>query len=257
MAVNKTSLAALDSPAVRSEPREEPSRRASSPASARRGVRRFLFENGLSIALFALFLGSFVGQIGTGLRVHNDELVAHGQGALSLGAYLSSGHFIEATFENWESEFLQMALFVLLTVKLRQKGSSESKKLDEHEEVDDDPAEKKDDPRAPWPVRRGGLWLRIYQHSLTLALASLFVACFVLHGVGGFRAENAQNAAEGLPLVTCGEFFASSQFWFQSFQNWQSEFVSVLAVVLLSVVLRQRGSSQSKPVAAPHAQTGD
>jgi uncharacterized protein DUF6766 len=104
-------------------------------------------------------------------------------------------------------------------------------------------------------VRRGGLWLRLYEHSLTLVLLSLFVACFVLHGVGGLRAENVQNAAEGRPLVTCAEFFVSSQFWFQSFQNWQSEFVSVLAVVLLSIVLREKGSPQSKPVAAPHSQT--
>jgi hypothetical protein len=227
-------------------------------SSARRsGPRRFLFENGLSLALLLLFLGSFAGQVGTGLRVHNDELIAHGQGALSLGAYLGSGHFLEATFENLESEFLQMGLFVLLTVKLRQKGSSESKKIDEHEDVDDDPAEKQHDPSAPWPVRRGGLWLRLYEHSLTLALFSLFVVSFVLHGVGGFRAENVLNAAEGRPLVTCAEFFASSQFWFQSFQNWQSEFVSVLAIVLLSIVLREKGSPQSKPVAAPHSQTGE
>src|SRR5688500_2209864 len=103
------------------------------------------------------------------------------QSPLSFIQYLGSGHFLEPTFENWESEFLQMGLYVLLTVWLRQKGSSESKKIDEEEEVDREP---KPGPEAPWPVNAGGLWLTLYKNSLTIAFFTLFLASFVLHALG-------------------------------------------------------------------------
>jgi hypothetical protein len=203
-------------------------------------MRRFLRENGLSIAALVLFAASLVGQALSGLAV------ARKAGPMTLGAYLVGGDFIEAVFENWESEFLQMALFVMLTRFLRQKGSSESKSLDGKEATDEDPRKKKNDPNAPWPVRKGGIVLAVYQRSLFIALILLFIGSFFLHGVGGSKKEG----------ISVWSYFATSQFWFESFQNWQSEFLSVATLVLLSIVLRERGSPQSKPIAAPHAETG-
>jgi hypothetical protein len=223
-------------------------------------IGEWLRENGLSLAALGLFAFSLVGQGVTGWHVANDEAQAHGRVAMSFGVYLHSGDFIESVFENWESEFLQMGLFVVLTKFLKQKGSSESKKLgssdDEPEEVDEDPRTKRNDPDAPWPVRRGGIVLAIYERSLFLALMLLFLASFVLHAVGGADKHNEEALRHGERATSVLAYIGTSRFWFESFQNWQSEFLSVAALVLLSIVLRERGSPQSKPVAAPHAETG-
>ena len=127
-------------------------------ARRRRGIRRFLLDNGLSLVAFALFFLSFAGQVLAGQREYNDDQQQHGQPPVSLPKYLSSGAFIETTAENWESEFLQMGVFVLLTAYLYQRGSSESKTIEEPDAVDQDPREARNDPEAPWPVRRGGIW---------------------------------------------------------------------------------------------------
>jgi len=209
-------------------------------------------RNGLSIVLASLFLCFIAAQIVFGWQTFNDERARNGQAALALIAYLHSGHFISATFENWESEFLQMGMYVLLTVKLRQVGSAESRPID--------PAEEDQDVQpgpAPWPVRKGGIWLRLYEHSLAIAFAALFATSFVLHLYGSWQADLDERLARGEPAVTIWHHLAGSEFWFESFQNWQSEFLAVLALVLLTIWLRQKDSPQSKPVRAPHAQTGD
>ena len=216
----------------------------------------FVRENGLSLTLTAMFLASIAAQIGFGLRAYNEERAHAGFAAATLGTYLASGHFLEALFENWESEFLQMGIFVVLSAKLVQKGSAESKPPDEPGESDEDPRRHQQDPKAPWPVRRGGWVLALYENSLAIAFVLLFAFSFVLHAVGGFLNINEENLARGRPPQTLGEYWTSSQFWFESFQNWQSEFLAVLAIVVLTIFLRQRGSPQSKPVAAPHAKTG-
>ena len=223
----------------------------------KRESKGFLRNNGLAIALFALFIFSIGGQIAAGVKEYNSEQLEHGQTPISTAEYLRTGHFIEAVFENWESEFLQMAAFVLLTVTLRQKGSSESKKLDEEEPVDADPriARTKDD--APWPVRRGGLVLAVYEHSLSIALFILFALSFALHALGGAREYSEEQLTHGGEPVTTLAYVGTSRFWFESFQNWQSEFLSVGVLILLSIVLRERGSPQSKPVAAAHSDTGE
>ena len=168
--------------------------------------------------------------------------------------YLTTAHFGEATFENWESEFLQMAMYVVLTVKLMQWGSAESKPLEGETDVDEDPRLHRNDPDAPWPVRRGGWVLAIYRRSLSLAFVALFLAAFALHAATGSRAYNAEQAMSGGTDHTTGwSYLLRSQFWFESLQNWQSEFLAVAAIVLLSIVLRQHGSPESKPVHAPHA----
>jgi hypothetical protein len=220
-------------------------------------MRRLLRENGLSITLAAMFLVTLcVGQVLTGQRQHNEDRRDHGQPEISLAAYLRSDHFLEATMENWESEFLQMFVYVLLTVGLFQKGSSESKKLDEPEPVDRDPRKSPDKKRAPWPVRKGGLVLRLYENSLSLAFLLLFLISFSLHAVGGAGEYSSEQLEHGGTAVTTLEYLGTSQFWFESFQNWQSEFLAILSMVVLSIWLRQRGSPESKPVDAPHAHTG-
>jgi hypothetical protein len=222
------------------------------------GLRRRLRENGLSLVFFGLFVLTVFGQALVGLADFNAELTEHGRAPVAFAHYLLTGHFWEAIFENWESEFLQMALFVVLTVWLRQKGSSESKKLEpEPAEVDEDPRKHRGDRGVPWPVRRGGLWLRLYEHSLTLALAALFLISFVLHGAFGMAKNNQERLLHGEAAQHFLEYVASSRFWYESFQNWQSEFLSVFSIIVLSIFLRQRGSSQSKPVAAAHAETGE
>jgi hypothetical protein len=218
-------------------------------------MKKWLYNNGLSIAFVAMFLFSFVGQVLTGWKEHNKQLSEDHQPALPVSSYLHSGHFIQATFENWESEFLQMALFVVLTISLRQKGSSESKSCDEPEEVDREPNPKRKG--APWPVKKGGWILKLYQNSLTIALFTLFFLSFLLHFYGSFKDENDELVAKGLPRESWTHYLGDSRFWFESFQNWQSEFLSVFAIIILSIFLRQKGSSQSKPVDAPHAETGE
>ena len=209
-------------------------------------------RNGLSIVL-ALLLGCFLaGQVWTGFLAHNEELRESHQAGLDLWNYLRSGHFISATFENWESEFLQMGMYVLLTVSLRQKGSAESRPLSHQQEK-----ERIELGPVPWPVRKGGAWEIFYGHSLAIAFSLLFLISFALHLVGSWRAEVDEQLGRGLPTPTCWEHLWSSSFWFESFQNWQSEFLAVLSLVILTIFLRQKDSPQSKPMAAPHSQTGD
>jgi hypothetical protein len=166
--------------------------------------------------------------------------------------YLCSGHFLQATFENWESEFLQMALFVILTIFLIQQGSSESKKPDELPENDEIPRSD-----SPWPVKRGGLALIFYKHSLSIALLMLFVVSFLLHWYGSWLDFNEQQVLQSKPEEKFMDYLANKKFWFESFQNWQSEFLSVFAIIFLSIYLRQTGSPQSKPVNASHDKTGE
>jgi hypothetical protein len=222
--------------------------------AALRGMK-WLKNNGLSITFLVLFLASIIGQAITGLEEHNQEMQEEGGAAISMSQYLVSGHFLQSTFENWESEFLQMALFVILTMFLYQKGSSESKDPEKEEEVDREPDPKKKD--APWPVKKGGWILAIYKHSLCYTLFLLFILSFFLHWYGSLKDYNEEQALKGFPPETAGEYLHNSRFWFESFQNWQSEFLSVFAIVVLSVFLRQKGSPQSKPVDAPDSETGE
>lgn len=216
-------------------------------------MKKFWRNNSLSIVFLTLFILALTGQIFTGFEEYNKERLEEGQQEIRLHSYLTSGHFLQSTFENWESEFLQMALFVVLTVSLRQKGSSESKKFEE-EEVDRQPATNRKD--APWPVYKGGLMLKLYKHSLAITLFILFLASFAVHLYGSLKDENEKLAEKGLPAESWSDHAASARFWFESFQNWQSEFLSVFAIVVLSIFLREKGSPQSKPVDAPHSETG-
>jgi hypothetical protein len=219
-------------------------------------MRQFLRDNGLSVALFILFLISILGQAIAGWRTLAEELRLHEQPPVGFVAYLTTGHFLSATFENWESEFLQMSVYVLLTAVLVQKGSPESKKPDEANPEDEAPDKRRAEPDAPWPVHRGGLLLRLYSHSLSIALLALFVLSFWLHLAGSTRRSNEEALRHYQPTKTMTETLVEPEFWYESFQNWQSEFLSMGVLVVLGIVLRERGSPESKPVAAPHAKTG-
>jgi hypothetical protein len=213
-------------------------------------------NNGLSIVLGALFVLAMAGQAVAGWHDSNETRQEHGVPGIGLVAYLQSGGFWEATGENWESEFLQMAVFVLLTTFLRQKGSAESKRVDAIEEVDLDPVRFAGRPDAPGPVKRGGWRLKLYEHSLGLTFTALFLGSFAMHAAGGLHAYNEDQVEHGKPPVGATEYLASARFWFESFQNWQSEFLSLAAMVVGTIYLRQRGSAESKPVHASHDDTG-
>ena len=218
-------------------------------------MKKILFNNGLSIVFFLLFIITLVGQSYTGLKQHNQEMQDEGGKQLSLGEYFTSGHFLQSTFENWESEFLQMALFVIFSIFLYQKGSSESKDPDEEEEVDREPDPNKKD--APWAVKKGGLVLGIFKHSLCYTLLILFILSFLLHWYGSLKDYNEEQSLKGMSTETAMQYLGNSRLWFESFQNWQSEFLSIFAMVVLSIFLREKGSPQSKPVDASNSDTGE
>ncbi len=217
-------------------------------------MKRVFKNNGLSISILLLFVVAFAAQAITGFKEHNDDLIENGAAAIKFSAYIFSGHFIEATFENFESEFLQMGMYLVLTTFLYQKGSAKSKDPDKTEEVDRTPdATRKN---APWPVRKGGLALAIYRHSLSLSMFLLFLLSFLGHWYGSLKEYNEQQMFKHLPTESAFEYLGEVKFWFESFQNWQSEFLSIFAIVVLSIFLREQGSSQSKPVDAPDFETG-
>jgi hypothetical protein len=214
-------------------------------------LRALLLAN---LALFVLFL---VGLLLTGHAQENSELADHGQPPQSLAQYAVSSSFGEAVFENWESEFLQMGMYVLLTAYLVQKGSAESRPLSGSVPQDEDPRRHRNDRQAPWPVRRGSpLVLRLYENSLAIAFGVVFLLSIWLHGVTGARAYSEEQQLHGAEAVTTWQYVRTAQFWYESFQNWQSEFLAVAAIVGGSIYLRQRRSAQSKPVHAPNAETG-
>lgn len=219
-------------------------------------MREKLRSNGLSLVVLALFVLFLLAQSITGWKDYNRENEENDQPAVGYSAYLRTGHFYEALFENWESEFLQMGAFVFLTTSLYQRGSAESNDPGEESSPDEEIEAHRNDPRAPWPVRRGGLALKLYSHSLSLTFLLCFLLSFVGHAFGGLAEFNHNRAGQGEAPVALGEFLKGSTFWFQSFQNWQSEFLAIGSMVVLSIWLREKGSPESKKVYAPHDETG-
>ncbi|WP_353136861.1 DUF6766 family protein [Pseudopedobacter sp.] len=215
--------------------------------------KSFLYRNSLSITFILLFILALAAQVYFGWKEYESELQEEGILAVPFASYLTSGHFISSTFENFQSEFLQMALYVILTIFLRQIGSAESKSLDEKEEVDREPVPHKD---APGPVKKGGWRLAIYKNSLSIAFIILFLLSWGGHLYGSFIDFNEQQLLKGKPLSKLADFLSEPQFWFETFQNWQSEFLSVASIVILTIFLRQKGSPESKPVDSPHSETG-
>jgi hypothetical protein len=219
-------------------------------------MRRFAKENSLSLFFLVIFLLALVGQAIAGHNLYNEEALAHKEPAIDFWRYVSSSSFGQAVMENWQSEYLQFALFALATVWLLQKGSPESKELDKAGTESD--AEQKvgrhaeqDSPR--W-ARVGGLRTAIYSNSLIIAMALVFAGSWFAHSVTGWTDFNQEQFDHGDPRVSWWSYVGSSQFWESTLQNWQSEFLAVGSFAVLAVYLRQRGSPESKPVGAP---TGD
>ena len=212
-------------------------------------------DNGLTIVLLLLFAGSIVGQWLTGWRVSLEDAARHGKAGLSLAAYTVSPEFLSAVFENWESEFLQMSAYVVLTAILVQRGSSESKDPDAPPRDENLGAQMVKD-GAPAILRKGRLARALYARSLGIVLALLFLLSFVMHWIQSAKVAAQEAVAHGEAASGTWVYLADPHLWFESFQNWQSEFLSTAVLVLLSIFLRQRESPESKPVAAPHSQTG-
>ncbi|HWW55492.1 MAG TPA: DUF6766 family protein [Sphingopyxis sp.] len=217
---------------------------------------RLLKDNSLTIVLLLLFAGSIIGQWLTGWHVATEDAARHGAAAMSLGTYTASPEFLSSVFENWESEFLQMSAYVVLTAMLVQRGSSESKDPDGPPR-DGDLAAQAEKPGAPAILRQGRLARALYSRSLGIALFLLFLLSFVMHWTQSAHAAAADAKEHGKAALSTIAYLGDPQLWFESFQNWQSEFLSTAVLVLLSIVLRQKESPESKPVAAPHAHTGD
>ena len=217
---------------------------------------RVFRDNGLTIVLMSLFIASVVGMALAGLTAYNEERAQEGFVALTMGQYLVSGQFMSALYENWESEFLQMGTYVVLTAYLFQRGSPESRGLDGKAEQDRDPARDRGKPDAPWPVRVGGVATKVYAHSLGAALFLLFAVSFGLHWVNSARAQAEEAIMRGETGPRLVNYLGDAQLWFESFQNWQSEFLSTAVLVVLAIFLREKGSPESKAVGDPHDKTG-
>lgn len=217
-------------------------------------MRRFLRSNGLSVAFLAIFVVALVGQSLAGWMYTNEENSLHNQPIVGYLDFVSSSDFLVDVAENWQSEFLQFFLFILATIWLIQRGSPESKKpgdagigTDEDQHIGDHA--QADSPR--WARARGArLW--IYSNSLLLVMGAIFVLSWLAQSLGGFVVANEDSATHGRPPIGWGEYVVSADFWNRTLQNWQSEFLAVGAMVVLSIYLRQRGSSESKPVGTPH-----
>lgn len=216
---------------------------------------RLLRENGLTLVLLMLFSGTIVGQLIAGWHVALSDAARHHQPALTLAEYTISSEFLSSVFENWESEFLQMSAYVVLTAVLYQKGSAESKDPaapPRDHDLEDQSAK----PGAPQILRKGAFWRALYARSLGIALAILFLISFAFHWTQSAKAAAQEALEHGEMPLSALEYLRDPQLWFESFQNWQSEFLSTAILVVLSIFLRQRESPESKGVAAPHDQTG-
>ena len=210
-------------------------------------IKKLLYNNSLAIVIFAIFVCSIAGMSIAGWLANNETLAEHHQSEISYPSYVISGEFVEGVFENWESEFLQMWALIMLTVYLRQKGSADSKPM--RGSAPQDTSSRYSIIRAStWRGRGKAVGYALYSHSLGLAMLALFIFSFLLHAVGGLEAYNQEALQHGSETISFAEFIASSEFWYQSLQNWQSEFLAIGVLLVLSVKLRERGSPQSKPV---------
>ncbi|HEY7706622.1 MAG TPA: DUF6766 family protein [Gaiellaceae bacterium] len=221
-------------------------------------MRRFIRENSLSLFFLALFVLALVGQSIAGYHLYNEEQAEHGRTLTGYFRYLVSSDFGADTLENWQSEWLQFWLFALATVWLIQKGSNESKAPGDQGLEHD--AQQKVKGHAPenaprWAKARD--WrLGIYSWSFTIVMGTIFLATWFGQSVASWNVYNDEQSAHDQASVSWLEYVASADFWERTLQNWQSEFLAVGTMAVLTIYLRQRGSPESKPVGAPHAETG-
>ena len=219
---------------------------------------------GLSLGFLALFLGALVLQAISGHALYNDNEITHAQllheqpETLSLGRYVVSSSFGQAVMENWQSEYLQFTLYILGTVWLLQRGSPESKPLDQagRESDADQLVGEYAKPDSPLWAKVGGLRTRIYENSLLLVMGSIWLGTWFAQSVTGWSTYNADQIEHEAERVSWLGYIGTADFWQDTLQNWQSEFLAIGSMAVLSIYLRQRGSPESKPVGAPHSATG-
>jgi hypothetical protein len=221
-------------------------------------VRRFLRENSLSIFFGILFLASLVAQSVAGWKKFNEELLAHDDATITYGRYLYSSEFGAAIMENWQSEFLQFFFYIAATIWFLQKGSNESKKLDDVglETDEQQRVGKWAKPNSPRLAKMKGFLHQLYANSLLLVMGAIFLASWFAESVTAWTVFNADQVDHEQSAVGWGEYLTTPDFWEKSLQNWQSEFLAVGTMAIFTVYLRQRGSPESKPVGAPHGETG-
>lgn len=218
-------------------------------------IKRNMWKScGLTIVFVSLFLVTWALQFATGFHAYNEERIEKNQPTISAAEYARSGHFVSSTGENWESEFFQMALFVWLTAFLYQKGSAESNKLPEEKTAQDLVEDSAENQFCIESRKKHPLWF-FYERSLTIVLFILFIISFFIHSWGSFLMINEEKLDVFQPPIPYWQVFQENQFWFESFQNWQSEFLSIAAIVVLSIFLRHKNSAQSKKMNIPNLRT--
>ncbi|MFB4277697.1 MULTISPECIES: DUF6766 family protein [unclassified Nonomuraea] len=219
---------------------------------------RWLKENSLALAFLIMFLLAVGGQAVAGMMEYNDRQLAEGAEPVSLLQYVASSAYAVNVAENWQSEYLQFFLFIMLTVWLVQKGSPESKQphmAGAESDKDQQIGRYAGDHSPRWARARGfRLWL--FSNSLGLVMGTIFLLSWLAQSVAGQAAYNAERLGDLRDPVSWGSYVTSPEFWDRSLQNWQSELLAVLSMVVLSIYLRQRGSPESKPVGAAHTATG-
>jgi len=217
-----------------------------------------LRNHGLALFFLAIFVATLVGQAFTGQDAFNHAQLAHGSDAISIGRYVTSSEFWVDVLENWQSEYLQFTLYIVATVWLVQKGSPESKPLDQTGTESDEKQKvgAHADRRSPKWARVGGLRTRVYSNSLLIVMGSIWFASWLGQSVTGRIAYNAEQLDHRLAAVSWGRYVTTSDFWNRTLQNWQSEFLAVGSMAVLAIYLRQRGSPESKPVGTAHEATG-
>jgi hypothetical protein len=221
-------------------------------------MRRVLREQSLTLFFGAIFLAALIGQAIAGHAAYNNDQLAHGEAAISLGRYVTSSDFWKAVMENWQSEYLQFMLFMLATVWFLQRGSPESKELDKpgRESKAEQKLEYAADEDSPLWARVGGVRTAIYSNSLLILMTAIFLGSWFAQSVTGWTEFNQQQREHHEAVVSWLSYIGSADFWDATLQNWQSEFLAVGSFAAFAIFLRQRGSPESKPVGAPHGATG-
>jgi hypothetical protein len=224
----------------------------------RRSWGGFVHQNGLSIGFGALFLAALTGQAVAGHAVFNSDQLLHGGDQISLERYLTTSDFTAAVTENWQSEYLQFTLYILGTVWLLQRGSPESKKPEQQGGESDEQQLLGRHARSNSPLwaRVGGLRSAIYSNSLLLVMGSIWVLSWLAQSITSRSQYNAELLSHQSDPISWLSYLGTADFWERTLENWQSEFLAVGSMAILSVYLRQRGSPESKPVGASHETTG-
>ncbi|HEY0905056.1 MAG TPA: DUF6766 family protein [Marmoricola sp.] len=214
-------------------------------------------KHGLGLFFGLIFVAALIGQAFAGWHQFNNDQVAEGLAAISLGDYLASATFAVDVTENWQSEYLQFLLFLVATVWLVQAGSPESKEVDKAglESDKDQKVGRYADRKSPRWAAVGGLRTTLFSWSLAIVMGLIFLVSWFAQSLAGWASFNETRLQRLQDPIGWGSYLLNADFWSRTLQNWQSEFLAVGSMAVLSVYLRQRGSPESKPVGEGHDTT--